>query len=172
MKKLIWSVVLGVFLSGCATTYHKQTWTDGYSDMKLQDDVFKVSFKGNAYCGKGRTENFAMLRCAEVALNNGYNYFVIVEGGTDLQTGSYTTPVTAQTYGTATGTGYSYGNYTNYSGTYSGATHYSGGQTYTFRKPTASYTIKCFKEKPENIPAMVYDARQIEKNISEQYRIN
>jgi len=167
MKKLIYLFVMVMLVSGCATGYQRQGLTGGYKDIKLQDDIFKVSFRGNGYCHQERAEDFVLLRSAEVALENGYKYFIIIDEKSATQTGSYTTPVTAQTYGTASaygGSGYAHG-------TYSGTTHYSGGQTYIFHKPSMSNTIKCFKEKPENIPVMVYDAEQLKNNIGNQYGI-
>lgn len=156
-----------MLVSGCATGYQRQGLTGGYTDTKIQDDIFKVNFRGNSYCGLDRAENFALLRCAEVVLENGYKYFVIVDEKSLTRTGSYTTPVTAQTYGTANvygGSGYAHGSY-------SGTTHYSGGQTYAFHKPGTSYTIKCFKEKPTDVAVLVYDSEQIKNNIKTQYNI-
>ena len=40
-----------MLVCGCATGYQRQTWTGGYSNLKIQDDIFKVRFKGNGYCG-------------------------------------------------------------------------------------------------------------------------
>ena len=163
MKKLIYLFVMVVLLSGCATGYQRQGFTGGYTDMKLQDDIFKVSFRGNAYCHQERAEDFVLLRSAEVALENGYKYFIIIDEKSRINTSSYTTPVTATTTGTAN----VYGNQANYYGT----TYYSGGQTYYFHKPSMTNTIKCFKEKPTNISGMVYDAEQIKNNIRNQYGI-
>lgn len=89
--------------------------------------------------------------------------------------GTYTTPVTAETRGniidtTPVSTG---GGVTVVGGSaiYSSKTTYSGGQTYTFNKPRTIITIKCFKEKPENIATMVYDAEQAKTNLKQQYRL-
>jgi len=165
MKKLIYLLVMVILISGCATGYQREGLTGGYADMKIQDDIFKVGFRGNGYCGSERAANFALLRCAEVALENGYNYFVIIDEKSLSQTSSYTTPVTAQTYGNAN----VYGNSNYAHGSYSGTTYYSGGQTYFFDKPSTVNTIKCFKEKPENIPTIVYDAKQIRDNLKKYY---
>ena len=162
MKKFL-LLLLCLSLVGCATGYQRQGLTGGYSDTKIQDDIFKVSFRGNAYCYQGRAEDFVLLRSAEVALENGYKYFIIIDGKSSTDTQAYTTPITSNTQGMVN----MYGN----QGSYSGTTYYSGGQTYIFHKPSTSNTIKCFKEKPENIPAMLYDAEQIAKNIKEQYGI-
>jgi len=159
MRQAIALLVVTILVSGCATGYHRQGFTGGYTDMKLQDDIFKIGFRGNAYCGSNKAENLALLRCAEVTLNNGYKYFVIIEGKSGVETSLYTTPATAQTYGTS------------YGGVYQGTTTVSGGQTYTYHKPGASYTIKCFKEKPENTSTIVYDAEQIKNNIKARYNL-
>jgi len=163
MRKIISLIALILILSGCATGYKKQGLTGGYTDMKLQDDIYKVGFKGNGYCGVERAENLALLRCAEVALNNGYKYFIILDEKSLIQTSSVTTPATANTQGTVN----SYGT----QGSYSGTTTYSGGQTYTYNKPSTSNTIKCFQDKPDNISTFVYDADQIRTNIKTQYNI-
>ncbi len=167
MKKLICLFAIALLVSGCATGYQRQGWTGGYTNMKIQDDIFKVSFRGNAYCGQGKAEDFVLLRSAEVALENGYKYFVIIDEKSRTRTSAYTTPVTAQTHGTATaygGSGYA-------QGSYSGTTYYSGGQTYILHKPSTTNIIKCFKEKPENISGIVYDAEQVRNNIKDQYNL-
>lgn len=164
-----------MLIAGCATGYHPSGFTGGYSDMKLQDDIFKVSFRGNGYTGRGKTSDLALLRCAELALENGYKYFVILGENSDVQASTYITPTTANTQGSivsttpvATGGGVTVvGN----SAAYSSTTSYSGGETYHINKPSASMTIKCFKEKPENIPTITYDAEQIKINIKNAYRI-
>lgn len=158
-------MVLGLCLgvAGCATGYQKVGLTGGYSNMKIQDNIFKVQFRGNAYTSREKTEDFALLRCAEVALENGYRYFVVLEEKSSSKKGAYTTPVQANTYGTVN----VYGN----SGSYHQNTTVTGGQTHFFSKPSTQTTIQCFKEKPENIPVIVYDAEQVKTNTKEHYGI-
>ncbi|MFA6217510.1 MAG: hypothetical protein WDL87_07685 [Candidatus Omnitrophota bacterium] len=163
MKRVAVLLIFMVLISGCATGYHQQGFTGGYTDMKLQDDIYKVGFRGNGYCRRERADNLALLRCAEVTLNNGYQYFIIIDEKSLTQASAYTAPVTANTHGTVN----TYGNQAIYSGT----TLYSGGQTYIYHKPSTTNTIKCFKDKPENIPVIVYDADQIRNNIKAQYHI-
>lgn len=159
-------ILLGLLflIGGCATGYHKVGFTGGYSETKIQDDIFKVEFRGNAKCSLERAEDFTLLRSAEVALENGYKYFVIIDERTGTQTVAYTMPAMATTSGNVN----VYGN----TGSYSSTTNIYGGQTYIFHKPSVRNTIKCFKEKPDNIPTIVYDAEQIIKNIKSRYGIN
>ena len=162
MEKLL-VILLCLGLVGCATGYNKKGLAGGYKDVKIQDDVFKVSFNGNAYTSKTKAEDFTLLRCADLALENNYKYFIIIDEKSDIVTSGYTTPARANTSGSVQ----MYGN----QGSYSGTTTVSGGQTFTYRKPSTSNTIKCFKEKPEGIGGMVYDAEQVAKNIKESYKI-
>jgi len=159
MKKLIYLFVIAMLVSGCATGYHKMGYTGGFSETKIQDDIYKVRFSGNPKCEMGRAEDFVLLRSAEVTLENGYKYFVIVDEKSGTKSGAYTTPATAQTHGTS------------YGGVYQGTTTISGGETFFYSKQRVEKTIKCFKEKPGNIPAIVYDAEQVKNNIKAQYNI-
>lgn len=173
--KILNLLFLMLLITGCATSYHPCGYTGGYSDMKLQDDIFKVSFRGNGYTGRGKASDLALLRCSELALENGYKYFVILGEDSDVQTSTYTTPTTANTQGSivsttpvATGGGAKVlGN----SASYSSRTTYSGGETYHINKPSARMTIQCFKAKPENVSTLVYDAEQISANIKKAYKI-
>jgi len=162
MRLLLFFIITCV-ISGCATTYKPVGLTGGYSDTKLQDDVYQISFKGNAHTGSDKVKDFALLRAAELTLDNGYKYFIILEGSNTTKTGVYTTPVQANTTGNVN----MYGN----TGTYTGTTYYSGGQTYIYNKPIYSLMIKCLKEKPEESGIFVYDAIQIKENLSNTYKI-
>lgn len=163
MRKQLWLFFVVIAVVGCATAYTRQGWKGGYTNIKLQDDIYKVSFRGNAYCGEERAENFALLRSSEVALENGYKYFIILDEKAGKQIGVYTSPATATTQGTIN----TFGN----TGSYYGTTTISGGQTYIYNKPLTTNIIKCFKEKPENVLGIVYDAEQIKESIRKQYNL-
>lgn len=49
MRKHISLAFIDVILSGCATAYQKESSTGGFSKTQLGDNIFQVSFKGNAY---------------------------------------------------------------------------------------------------------------------------
>ena len=159
MKKIIYLFVMLILISGCATGYHKIGYTGGFSETKIQDGIYKVRFSGNSKCEMGRAEDFVLLRSAEVTLENSYKYFVIVDEKSGTKSGVYTTPATAQTYGTS------------YGGVYQGTTTIAGGETFSYSKPRIEKTIKCFKENPENISTIVYDAEQVKNNIRTQYNL-
>jgi hypothetical protein len=162
VRKLAILVTTISLLAGCATAYQRQGLTGGYSETRLGENVFQVSFKGNAYTRRERASDFNLLRSAEVAIENGFNYFVIVDSEKYSRTGAYTTPTTYHT----TGSAYGYGNYAYGSAT----TRTTGGQTYFYTKPRTTNTIVCFKEKPE-IDALVFDAHFIVRSIKNKYSI-
>lgn len=166
MNKFLYFFFIGVICSGCATGYQTQSFTGGYTSMPIQDGVFRVSFVGNGYTSAQRATDFALLRSAEVALENEYSYFVILGENRDSKTMTYTTPVTANTTGNLNvygGNNYAYGNY-------QGTTTYSGGNTVFINKPSTDMTIQCFKEKPD-ISGMVYDVEQVKNNLKQAYKI-
>jgi len=65
-------------LAGCATTYHPETMTGGYSDFRLADTTYRVRFKGNNYTSRDKVEQFLLYRCAQLTTQLGHNYFVMV----------------------------------------------------------------------------------------------
>ena len=162
MKKMSVMLLAVSLLTACATMYQPVGLGGGYSDIQLGENIFKVSFRGNGYTHAERAADFCLLRSAEVALDNGFKYFVIVESGETSRLSSYTTPTTTRTAGTATISGNTiYGNATT--------TTY-GGQTYLITRPRSTNTILCFKEKP-NIQDLVFTAEYVSKAIKEKYNI-
>lgn len=157
------TATFALFFGGCATAYQKTGFSGGYSDSLLQDDIYQVSFRGNGYTSRERANDFALLRSAEVTINMGFNYFIILNGSEYTHQSSYTTPMSSQTQGSA----YVSGNYASYHGT----TNYYGGQTYLINKPTAQFTIQTFKEKPSITEKMYFDAQQIYTNLRKKYNL-
>jgi len=155
-------VLLVAVLSGCATTYQRESFSGGYSETQLGENIFQVTFRGNGYTSRERASDLSLLRSAEVVLENGFRYFVIVESEKGSKVSAHTTPSTSYT----TGSAYGYGNYAHGSAT----TTTSGGQTYFISKPRATNTILCFKEKPE-INGLVFDAEFVTKSIKQKYEI-
>lgn len=170
MRKItacVLTVLFCITVSGCATGYQKVSSTGNYTHMKIQDNIYKVVFSGNAYAGEERASDFALLHFAEVTLKDGYKYFVPLQQKSDVKGASYKTPVDAQGIGSTSildNSNYVYG-------TFNGATYYDGGQTYRFTDPKSVVTIACFKEKPENVPTMVYDAQRLKDNIAKKYNL-
>ena len=81
MKKLLF-IAFGLFIvAGCATAYKaaKKPTANGYFSVQLQEGLFNVSFKGNEETSVKAAKDYALLRSAEVCLENGYKSFSIVD---------------------------------------------------------------------------------------------
>jgi hypothetical protein len=51
----------------------------GYAEARLQDDVYRVSFRGNRYTDEEAVIDMLYLRCAELTLAAGYAHFEVNE---------------------------------------------------------------------------------------------
>jgi hypothetical protein len=65
----------------------------GYASTRLGSDTFNVIFQGNAFTPWSTAEFYALYRGAEVTVESGYEYFVVVGGAG----GAPLTPSTLQT---------------------------------------------------------------------------
>ncbi len=162
MKNITKILLIFFILTGCATPYQKVGLSGGYSDTRLQNNVFTVNFRGNGHTSKERSSDFALLRCAELAIENGFKFFAIGDSSQDEKTMFYKTGSTSSTYGTTN----IYGNtaYSNFN------TYRSGSMIFPIRKPRASYTIFCFVEKPDE-NQMVFDANYLSQSIRQKYNM-
>ena len=53
-----------VMLSGCATEYGPRQFAGGYSEVHIQNVVFRILVDGNAYIHKSQIEYYALVRAA------------------------------------------------------------------------------------------------------------
>ena len=162
VNRLIISIAVAALFVGCATQYQTRGLTGGFTETQLGEDIFQISFNGNAYTSQERATDFTLLRSAEVAVENGYRYFIIIDSQNYSKTGTYTTPATSHT----TGSVYGYGNY----GYGSATTTTYGGQTYVYSKPRSRNTIVVFKNKPTT-SGSVYDAVFVVRSMRAKYQI-
>ena len=84
MKKIYLSFLI-LLLTNCTTPYVSQSkWLKrapgGYSDVKKGDNVFFVTFNANGYTPLERVKDYALLRSAEVTIENNFEYFRIDSG--------------------------------------------------------------------------------------------
>ena len=76
MKLVALSVVC--LLAGCATAYQPDGVGGGYADRRLSANTAQVSFRGNRFTTAEALHYYLLRRCADVTLQNGYDYFVLV----------------------------------------------------------------------------------------------
>lgn len=91
-------------LVGCATPYGPHQIAGGYSEVRIQNDTFRIVFDGNGFIHKSAVEYYALVRAAELTLQNGRDYFRVLGGDADVRTINVFIPgqtfATSNTYGT------------------------------------------------------------------------
>ncbi|MEI9903219.1 MAG: hypothetical protein WDN06_04055 [Asticcacaulis sp.] len=86
-------------LSACATptpygpALTTSGYNPGYSDMKLEDGRYRITFAGNDLTKRETVENYLLYRAAELTLDSGYDWFEIVNRGTDEKTRTVSDPI-------------------------------------------------------------------------------
>lgn len=162
MKYLL-AIVSIAMLAGCATAYQKDGFSGGFDETQLAPNAWKVHFRGNGYTSKSRAESFTLLRSADLTLQSGFQYFVIVSASSDIkEVSSWTAPTTSTTNATATRSG------NMVSGT--ATTTYHGGSTQIISKPSSTNTIVMFKTEPQG-HGLVYDARFLCNSMGAKYQV-
>lgn len=68
-----------LLLSSCATSYGPKGWDGGYTEMRLGEDTYKVSFHGNSSTESEDVYNYFLRRCAELTKEKGYEYFSFID---------------------------------------------------------------------------------------------
>ena len=82
MKKLLLAIVLPLIITGCATKYHQKNLFGGYSDQKFEKDVYQVGFDASLFTDKDRIEQFIQYRSAEIVIEQGYQFYTIIDNYT------------------------------------------------------------------------------------------
>lgn len=72
------AVFLAVLLGGCATPYGEEGFTGGYDAKNLEGDIWRISFGGNGYSNPETVQSYWLYRCAELAIDKGFDGFEIL----------------------------------------------------------------------------------------------
>ena len=65
-------------MQGCATGYRPKGMFGGYEDKLVGENLYEVRFYGNLHTSADRTQKYLLYRCAEVALENNFDSFIII----------------------------------------------------------------------------------------------
>jgi hypothetical protein len=145
MRRSFAAAALVMVLAGCATGYQRRGFGGyGFQETKLEETVWRVDYDGEGDLGRAR--DFATLRAAEIALENGYDYFEILDSRSDtrldvVSTDVYypqTTPYGISRYGTSVS---------------------------AFTQPSLSYTVRLHRAPVAGQPSRVYRASEVAANI-------
>jgi hypothetical protein len=83
---LLGAAALGL-LAACATAtpYGPASQGGGYgfSDQRIEQNRFRITFRGNSSTPREVVENSLLFRAAELTVEQGYDYFIVVENETE-----------------------------------------------------------------------------------------
>ena len=146
----------------------------GFSERRLASNVFQVSFEGNAYTKTDRAIDFTLMRSAELAIQRGFEYFVIVDENSYIEKSTTYTPGTTRTSTYSDTLGYAHNTGDLIIGSAqtitTTRTTRTPGYSFTHQRPRANNTIVCFKEKP--VGTTSYNARETFHRLASKYNIN
>jgi hypothetical protein len=80
--------ILGL-LAGCGggpTPYQPAAGGYGYSEQQIEDNRYRVTFAGNDLTAPDTVQNYLLYRSAEITLDQGYDYFTMVDRNLDRST--------------------------------------------------------------------------------------
>ncbi|MFT7359408.1 CC0125/CC1285 family lipoprotein [Parasphingorhabdus sp.] len=112
LAKILAAAATISLVTGCmtATPYQPEisgkAASGGYSDERLSENRYKVNFTGNSLTSRDRVEGYLLYRAAELTVENGYDYFVIIDRLTERDVRTYVEP--DRYYRPYYGTSYSY----------------------------------------------------------------
>lgn len=134
-----------VSLGGCATAYQPKSFSGGFSETDLGPTSFKIGFSGNGFTSPERASDFAMLRAADKSLEDGCNYFTIMNESEGGSTSSFTTATA--TFGR----------------------HSAWGNSFTtpIFKPNSTLLVRCFTRQTAG--NTLFDAHFIAHSIRNKY---
>ncbi len=81
MKIISFLILVAIVLSGCSSYQQKSSLFNksGFSEERMGNNVFRVTYEGNDVNSDEEVSDFNLLRSAEVTLENGFKYFVILK---------------------------------------------------------------------------------------------
>lgn len=168
MKTINWHGIVAAcavavwFNAGCATPYQRVGRTGGISETQLAPDIFRITSYGNGYSVRERVSDFALLRAAELAIENGFTHFLVMDETSGGRSQTRVTPTTTTTRLPPTA---QLGKQTVPLGVATTTT--SGGDVKTVFRPETSITVRMMKNPGPDLVA--YDATFLSKSIRQKY---
>ena len=92
------ALVLAAGLAACATptpyqpNIRGQATSGGYSEVRIEPERFRVTFSGTSLTSRETVEGYLLFRAAELTVQQGYDWFSIVDRQTDKTTRTYVDP--------------------------------------------------------------------------------
>ncbi|MEZ6028779.1 MAG: hypothetical protein R3C46_03415 [Hyphomonadaceae bacterium] len=76
-------LMLGACASAPAYSPASSPMAMGYSDQRIEDDRWRVTYRGDTTMSSGDVQDYALMRAAQVTLEHGGDWFEVVTADTD-----------------------------------------------------------------------------------------
>ena len=167
-RKIALAVVAAASLAACVTSTPYQPAAKGggygFSEQRIEADRYRITFRGNSSTTREMVENSLLYRAAELTVQDGFDYFIVVERDTEAKK-SYTTSGEPAFFGR-----YWYG----HPGYYYAFPYYAYGWGWglpydSYTREYTRYSAVAFVtlhkgEKPADNP-QAFDAHEVMKNL-------
>ncbi|HXI87110.1 MAG TPA: hypothetical protein VNH64_06600 [Parvularculaceae bacterium] len=167
MRKSAMAAIAALALAACvsATPYQPASQGRGYgfSEQQIEQNRYRITFRGNSSTTREMVENALLYRAAELTVQNGYDYFLVEERNTEANK-SYSTEAYPAFYGH-----YGFGHpgfccaFPYYAFGWGWAPYDSYTREYT-RYSAVAYVVMMKGQKPTENP-QAFDAREVMKNL-------
>lgn len=172
------AAIFPLCLFGCATAYKPGGSGDGYSEMEMAADKFRIHFDGNANTPTERSRDFALLRAADVTLEHGFAYFVAVNTTPPVVSPSAPSGPNVEINNYSYGNNYEYhagmewndpnaASSQNASQGLANLATFLAVQQQARQLAQTDLFIRCFEVKPPSVD--VFDAQAVENSLRKRY---
>lgn len=167
------AAVLALSLAGCETATPYQPLTPGsavsggFSDQRLDENHYRVTFRGNDMTSRERVDGYLLYRAAELTVNNGFDWFEMVDSHTHNNGGAFVEPFAPGPWGGYWAPYWSFGGWGwgGGWGPYGGGPYWGGYDVERVNQYDAVAEIAMYHgPKPASDPRAL-DARQVLTNL-------
>ena len=160
MPVLLFAPLLLVGCATGATLYQPVKNGYGYSEQKLEVDRYRVSFFGNTRTDADTVADYVLYRAAEITLDNGYDYFVVIDRSTQGEQRAASGPSVGIGLG-----GFRFGGSGGFGISVGTSTPVGGGNGDAYRG-TADIQLRKGSKPEDDVQA--FDARALKANLQDR----
>jgi len=169
--RLVLPIAFPVLLAGCITPtpYRPAVGPGpGYREQQIEDDRYRVTFRGNRVTPRETVETYLLYRAAELTLERGFDYFVVTERATATETSYDVSVFPVYGYYPHGHFGFGFHRFPYYAYGYPWAynVHYRHDREFE----AIAYIVLRRGEKPEG-SEYAYDAREVKETLEPQIRL-
>jgi hypothetical protein len=150
MQKITLLAILAAsaWMAGCSTYKPSTGAGPGFSEMQVDANVYRVSFRGDGATKTDQAEEMALLRCAEVMAEKGFPFFTIQSDQAFASAKNFTNPIHVKVR--------------------ENKATVTGGNSVTINIPSVVKTIVGIHERPA--AGFAYNTQQIISSLGPKYR--